>query len=296
MASAPLKQRLFRVLLLLLSMFPTLLHASAPLKQRLFRVRLLHLLMFPTLLHGKIITMTAQVGEDVFLSHYLKLPKELTETLKCYKVVVDEKDKMVGLGRNFYIDCFKDKPPKDNSKLPSPENSGRTSLLLKDVILFNVTRADEGNYIFAFPLERKEYTIQLLIGVVSSVTISLEECPDCSGLVLRCESVGWYPRPQLSWWTDGGLPLPAVTMNTTRDPTDGLYTISSTVVVERGQGARNYSCRVHQEWFNQNREAEIAIQEDHFPSCSRHHWWLVPALVIFVFALVLLVIVSTLYL
>ncbi|XP_030213827.1 putative butyrophilin subfamily 2 member A3 isoform X4 [Gadus morhua] len=270
--------------------------ASAPLKQRLFRVRLLHLLMFPTLLHGKIITMTAQVGEDVFLSHYLKLPKELTETLKCYKVVVDEKDKMVGLGRNFYIDCFKDKPPKDNSKLPSPENSGRTSLLLKDVILFNVTRADEGNYIFAFPLERKEYTIQLLIGVVSSVTISLEECPDCSGLVLRCESVGWYPRPQLSWWTDGGLPLPAVTMNTTRDPTDGLYTISSTVVVERGQGARNYSCRVHQEWFNQNREAEIAIQEDHFPSCSRHHWWLVPALVIFVFALVLLVIVSTLYL
>ena len=113
---------------------------------------------------GKIITMTAQVGEDVFLSHYLKLPKELTETLKCYKVVVDEKDKMVGLGRNFYIDCFKDKPPKDNSKLPSPENSGRTSLLLKDVILFNVTRADEGNYIFAFPLERKEYTIQLLIG------------------------------------------------------------------------------------------------------------------------------------
>ena len=92
-----------------------------------------------------------------------------------------------------------------------------------------------------------------------SATITLETRPDCSGLVLRCESVGWYPRPQLSWWTDGGLPLPAVTMNTTRDPT-GLYTINSTVVVERGQGAGNYTCRVHQELFNQTREAEIALQ------------------------------------
>ena len=94
---------------------------------------------------------------------------------------------------------------------------------------------------------------------MSSAAITLEERPDCSGLVLRCESVGWYPQPQLSWWTDGGLPLPAVTMYTTQDP-NGLYTISSTLVVERGQGAGNYTCSVYQERFNETREAEIALQ------------------------------------
>ncbi|XP_056447736.1 butyrophilin subfamily 3 member A2-like [Gadus chalcogrammus] len=256
---------------------------------------LLLLLMLPTLLNGKLLTTTALVGEDVSLSNDPKLSTDLTETpVKCYT------DKM--LRTNDFV-FKKDKPPKDNSKLLSPEYRGRTRLSDEDLKrgivslrLYNVTRADEDNYYFVLPSGR--YKIQLLIGVVSSVTITLVESPDCSPgdkprVTLRCESVGWYPRPQLSWWTDGGLRLPAVTMNTTWDPT-GLCTISSTVVVERGQGAGNYSCRVHQERFNQTREAEIALQEDQFPSCSRREqrrpWGLVPALVIFFCAFVLLVI------
>ncbi|XP_056448660.1 butyrophilin subfamily 3 member A2-like isoform X2 [Gadus chalcogrammus] len=248
---------------------------------------LLLLLMLPTLLNGQLLTRTALVGEDVSLSYDPELSKDLTETpVKCCT------DQM--LRTNDFV-FKKDKPPKDNSKLLSPEYRGRTRLsdvdLKRGIVslrLYNVTRADEGNYYFVFP--SKIYKIQLLIGAVSSATITLEECPECSGLVLRCESVGWYPQPQLSWWTDGGLPLPAVTMYTTWDPTDGLYTISSTVVVERGQGAGNYTCRVHQERFNQTREAEIALHEDQFPSCSRHHWWLVPALANFFCALVLVMI------
>uniref|UniRef100_A0A8C5B7B9 Ig-like domain-containing protein n=1 Tax=Gadus morhua TaxID=8049 RepID=A0A8C5B7B9_GADMO len=205
---------------------------------------------------GQLLTRTALVGEDASLSYDPKLSKDLTETpVKCYT------DKMIRT--NDFV-FKKDKPPKDNYKLLNPAYRGRTRLSDVDLKrgifslrLHNVTRADEDNYYFVFPSKR--YKIQLLIGenatsredkmdfkcAVSSATITLEKRPDCSGLVLRCESVGWYPQPQLSWWTDGGLPLPAVTMNTTWDPT-GLYTISSTVVVE-SQGARNYICRVHQE-------------------------------------------------
>ncbi|XP_030213832.1 butyrophilin subfamily 3 member A2-like [Gadus morhua] len=216
---------------------------------------LLLLLMLPTLLNGQLLTRTALVGEDASLSYDPKLSKDLTETpVKCYT------DKMIRT--NDFV-FKKDKPPKDNYKLLNPAYRGRTRLSDVDLKrgifslrLHNVTRADEDNYYFVFPSKR--YKIQLLIGAVSSATITLEKRPDCSGLVLRCESVGWYPQPQLSWWTDGGLPLPAVTMNTTWDPT-GLYTISSTVVVE-SQGARNYICRVHQERFNQTREAERALQ------------------------------------
>ncbi|CAL8298082.1 unnamed protein product, partial [Gadus morhua 'NCC'] len=237
----------------------------------------------------KLLTTTALVREDASLSYDPELSTDLTETpVKCYT------DKMVG--KNDFV-FKKDKPPKDNYKLLSPEYRGRTNLSAEDLKrgiislrLYNVTRADEGNYYFVLPSGK--YKIQLLIGAVSSAAITLEERPDCSGLVLRCESVGWYPPPQLSWWTDGGLPLPAVTMNTTRDPTDGLYTISSTVVVESSQGARNYTCRVHQERFNQTREAEIALHEDQFPSCPRHRWGLVAVLAIPMGALVLVVIVG----
>ncbi|CAL8249794.1 unnamed protein product [Boreogadus saida] len=253
---------------------------------------LLLLLMLPkTQLHGQPLTTTALVGEDVSLSYDPEVSTDLTETpLRCYT------DKMIGT--NDFV-FKKDKPPRDNSKRLNPAYRGRTRLLDEDLKrgivslrLYNVTRADEGNYCFVLPSGR--FKIQLLIGAVSSATITLEKRPDCSGLVLRCESVGWYPRPQLSWWTDGGLRLPAVTMNTTWDPT-GLYTINSTVDVERGQGAGNYTCRVHQERFNQTREAEIALHEDQFPSWSRREQrplrWLFPALVIFVFALVALVLV-----
>ncbi|CAL8354635.1 unnamed protein product [Arctogadus glacialis] len=252
-------------------------------------VLLLHLLMLPTLLNGQLLTTTALVGEDVSLSYDPELSTDLTETaVHCYT------DKML---RTDDFVFKKDKPPKDNSKLLSPEYRGRTRLSDEDLKsgivslrLHKVTRADEGNYYFMLPLENKECTIQLLIGAVSSATITLEERPDCSGLVLRCESVGWYPPPQLSWWTDGGLRLPAVTMNTTRDPS-GLCTISSTMLVEESsQGARNHTCRVHQERFNQTREAEIALHEDQFPSC-RHRWWLVAALVIFLVTPVLVALV-----
>ncbi|CAL8249793.1 unnamed protein product [Boreogadus saida] len=248
---------------------------------------LLLLLMLPTLLNGQPLTTAALVGEDVTLSYDLKLSKDLTETpLRCYT------DKMYQTDDFVY---YKEKRLLDNYKLLNPAYRGRTRLSDEDLKrgivslrLYNVTRADEGKYYFMLPLESKEYTIQLLVGAVSSATITQEKHPDCCGLVLRCESVGWYPRPQLSWWTDGGRRLPAVTMNTTRDPT-GLYTISSTVVVESGQGAGNYTCRVHQERFNQTREAEIALHEGQFPVLPphlSHHWLWVPALLIFIGALV----------
>ncbi|CAL8354628.1 unnamed protein product [Arctogadus glacialis] len=120
---------------------------SAPLLQRLFRalLTLLLLSMFPTLLHGQLPTTTALVGEDVSLSHDPELSTDLTETpVKCYT------DKMVG--KNCFV-FKKDKPPKDDYKLLSPEYRGRTRLSDEDrkkgiisLKVYNITWADEGNY------------------------------------------------------------------------------------------------------------------------------------------------------
>ena len=90
---------------------------------------------------------------------------------------------------------------------------------------------------------------------MSSPIITVEELPHA--LVLRCESRGWYPRPQLSWTLEG-LHLPAGPMNTIQDPS-GLYTISSTVVVVELSQGHSYTCRVHQEGFNQTRVTEITL-------------------------------------
>ena len=94
---------------------------------------------------GKLLTTTALVREDASLSYDPELSTDLTETpVKCYT------DKMVG--KNGFV-FKKDKPPKDNYKLLSPEYRGRTRLSDEDrkkgiisLKVYNITWADEGNY------------------------------------------------------------------------------------------------------------------------------------------------------
>ncbi|CAK6983424.1 butyrophilin-like protein 1, partial [Scomber scombrus] len=83
-----------------------------------------------------------------------------------------------------------------------------------------------------------------------------------SGVVLQCESKGWYPEPEV-FWTDGeGNFLSAGPTETVRGP-DGLYTVSSRVTVEKRQ-SNNFTCRVRQHNINQTRETNIIVPGDFF--------------------------------
>uniref|UniRef100_A0A667YUL5 Ig-like domain-containing protein n=1 Tax=Myripristis murdjan TaxID=586833 RepID=A0A667YUL5_9TELE len=65
-----------------------------------------------------------------------------------------------------------------------------------------------------------------------------------SGVVLECESKGWYPEPELFWLDAEGKLLSAGAPETVRGP-DGLYTVSSRVTVEKSH-SNSFTCRVQQ--------------------------------------------------
>uniref|UniRef100_A0A3Q4GTH8 Ig-like domain-containing protein n=1 Tax=Neolamprologus brichardi TaxID=32507 RepID=A0A3Q4GTH8_NEOBR len=71
-----------------------------------------------------------------------------------------------------------------------------------------------------------------------------------SGVVLQCESAGWYPEPELLWLDGEGNLLSAGPTETLRGP-DDLYTVSSRVTVEK-RHSNNITCRVQQRNTNQN--------------------------------------------
>uniref|UniRef100_UPI000D317CF5 butyrophilin subfamily 2 member A2-like n=1 Tax=Maylandia zebra TaxID=106582 RepID=UPI000D317CF5 len=89
-----------------------------------------------------------------------------------------------------------------------------------------------------------------------------------AGVVLQCESAGWYPEPELLWLDGEGNLLSAGPTETLRGP-DDLYTVSSRVTVEK-RHSNNITCRVQQNKISQNRETHIHVPEDFFevPSSS----------------------------
>uniref|UniRef100_A0A667Z257 Ig-like domain-containing protein n=1 Tax=Myripristis murdjan TaxID=586833 RepID=A0A667Z257_9TELE len=107
--------------------------------------------------------------------------------------------------------------------------------------LFRVTVSDEGRYLCFIPSIRRGDFIQLHVGAASSPVISVTK--NSSGVVLECESKGWYPEPELFWLDAEGKLLSAGAPETVRGP-DGLYTVSSRVTVEKSH-SNSFTCRVH---------------------------------------------------
>ncbi|TDG99390.1 hypothetical protein EPR50_G00193830 [Perca flavescens] len=133
--------------------------------------------------------------------------------------------------------------------------SGNISLKLSKVKL-----ADRGTYRCFIPgLDRQSF-VQLHVGAVSSPVISLVGLDrDKGGVVLQCESEGWYPEPEVLWLDGEGNLLSAGPPETVRGP-DDLYTVSSSVTVEKRPSNR-FTCRVQQKDTNQTRETEIHVPD-----------------------------------
>ena len=96
-------------------------------------------------------------------------------------------------------------------------------------------------------------------GAVASDVRITERNRTSSSVVLECESAGWYPEPEVFWLDGEGNLLSAGPTETLRG-SDGLYTVSSRVTVEKG-GSSNFTCRVQQKNTNQSRETHIHVPE-----------------------------------
>uniref|UniRef100_A0A667YU92 Ig-like domain-containing protein n=1 Tax=Myripristis murdjan TaxID=586833 RepID=A0A667YU92_9TELE len=145
-----------------------------------------------------------------------------------------------------------------------PSYKGRTSLSLDklkngdvSLKLSKVKLSDEGKYRCFIPSLGRESIVELVVGAASSPVLSVTK--SSSGVVLECESKGWYPEPELFWLDAEGKLLSAGAPETVRGP-DGLYTVSSRVTVEKSH-SNSFTCRVRQNKTQQTRQNRIHVPD-----------------------------------
>uniref|UniRef100_A0A8C5F4L6 Ig-like domain-containing protein n=1 Tax=Gadus morhua TaxID=8049 RepID=A0A8C5F4L6_GADMO len=217
---------------------------------------------------GEAHTIRALVGDDVTLSVDTETSSDIGDDL-IYWYRKDLDPDVVLLqenGRTAYE--YQNLAYRDRTML-SAEDLVRGIISLK---LFHVRLADEGKYNCFVRSRENAYSFQmsLLVGGASSPVTTIKHF-NSHGVVLGCQADGWYPQPELSWWNADGLPLPAVTMNTTQD-LDRLYNIFSTLEVEWESLSRPITCRVHHGLFNQTREREVYYSEGGRSVWDVTHW------------------------
>uniref|UniRef100_A0A3B5AAH1 Butyrophilin subfamily 3 member A2-like Ig-C domain-containing protein n=1 Tax=Stegastes partitus TaxID=144197 RepID=A0A3B5AAH1_9TELE len=137
---------------------------------------------------------------------------------------------------------------QDLEHMKNPAYKGRTSMFIDELKhgnislkLSKVKQADAGRYRCFIPETRKDtfmdlfsHSVQTLIlscafsGALPAPVITLEGTDGKGGVVLQCESAGWYPEPELLWLDGEGKLLSAGPPETVRGP-DDLYTVSSRV-------------------------------------------------------------------
>ncbi|XP_030610040.1 butyrophilin-like protein 2 [Archocentrus centrarchus] len=159
---------------------------------------------------------------------------------------------------------------RDGVELLTEQNSlytRRTSLSVSklqcgdiSLKLSTVKLSDAGTYKCHAPEFSAESVMELTVGSVSSPLIELSTVKD--KVVLECESNGWYPEPQLLWLNSEGKLISAEPTKTVRG-SDGLYTVSSKVSVEKGH-SYSFTCRVQQKSISQIKEAHIHVSDDLF--------------------------------
>ncbi|XP_030286894.1 butyrophilin subfamily 3 member A2-like, partial [Sparus aurata] len=121
-----------------------------------------------------------------------------------------------------------------------PSYMGRTSVSIDELKNGNVSLklskvkpSDAGRYECYIPKLNTGAFVELVVGAASSLVISLSGLDqNKGGVVLQCESTGWYPEPEVFWLDGEGNLLSAGPTETVRGP-DDLYTVSSRVTVEK---------------------------------------------------------------
>ncbi|KAK2863349.1 hypothetical protein Q5P01_002882 [Channa striata] len=140
----------------------------------------------------------AKVGDDVILpSHLEPAVGVATKTLEWTRPDLNSCFVHVWFGRQDY-ESIKHPSYKGRTRLFTDElKRGNISLKLS-----NVKPADGGRYRCYIPDRNEESVIELVVAAVSSLGIIFARLDESSsGVVLQCESKGWYPEPEVLWLT-----------------------------------------------------------------------------------------------
>ncbi|CAI5660994.1 unnamed protein product [Oreochromis niloticus] len=158
---------------------------------------------------------------------------------------------------------------RDNAELLTQNTlySRRTSLSVNklkcgdiSLKLSKVQVSDAGIYNCLVPEIGAETGMELIVGSVSSVVMEISKVKN--EIFFKCRSNGWYPEPQVFWLNSQGNQITAESTNSAKG-SDGLYTVSSTVTVNKRQ-TYSLTCRVQQKNINQTEEAHIHVSGDFY--------------------------------
>ncbi|KAK7910058.1 hypothetical protein WMY93_014742 [Mugilogobius chulae] len=155
----------------------------------------------------------------------------------------------------------------------NPLYMGRTALsesrLQKGDMTLSLTQvklSDGGTYRCYIPQINFKAEVTLLVGKIltsqflcSSVrgpSFSESDQRALGSPVLRCESRGWYPKPELEWLDSEGTVL--LRTEAQKEASDELFSVSSRLSVEQKHG-NTFTCRVRQKESGQTRETQLIL-------------------------------------
>ncbi|XP_029610578.1 butyrophilin subfamily 1 member A1-like [Salmo trutta] len=203
----------------------------------------------------------ALAGDDIILPCFLK-PSVSAENM----TVEWTRLNLTRGNVHLYLDS------RDSNEDQHPSYRGRTSLFNEELKngnvslkLTNVTLSDAVSYRCFIPTltsQVNETTVQLLVGAVSQPVISIDGTKDW-GVVLKCESGGWFPEPKMEWLDSSGTILPADGPPERHRDSEGLYAVRRHVTVNQTDTNR-FTCRVQQQEINHMKETEIHVPGEVF--------------------------------
>uniref|UniRef100_A0A3Q4H8N5 Ig-like domain-containing protein n=1 Tax=Neolamprologus brichardi TaxID=32507 RepID=A0A3Q4H8N5_NEOBR len=205
---------------------------------------------------GPSLVLVARAGDDVILPCHLEPAYDVsTKTLEWIRSSLDPPFVYVSRGS------------QEIEKLKNPSFKGRTSVFVDELKYGNISLKiskvkfdDTGTYRCFIPEMKREAFVELVVAsdAATSPVISLSGTDkNRGGVVLQCESAGWYPEPELLWLDGEGNLLSAGPTETLRGP-DDLYTVSSRVTVEK-RHSNNITCRVQQKKISRSRKTHIHV-------------------------------------
>ncbi|KAG6922572.1 butyrophilin subfamily 2 member A1, partial [Chelydra serpentina] len=174
---------------------------------------------------------------------------------------------------------------KDQTEDQTPEYQGRTVFLRESITngsvslrIHNIRPSDEGQYrcFFQSLTFYNEATLELKVAALGSDPQLSVEGYQNGGIRVVCQSIGWYPEPQVLWRDPSGQHLPSLSETSRVD--DGLFEAQTTIVIIENSNQK-LSCCVWNSHLNQEKESTIYVSDAFFPKVSL---WIVALCVILV--------------